>query len=1230
VTQERSRSRLGLAAVLALVAAFYLASYRSILFTPGHVYQNWDQTIPPYPSQLRAYGDISRYAWSGIFELGSPGIFTGINRAFDALMRNGLAWLGGPLLARWYFLLYALIGAAGYWRLCRRLGLALWPALAACLLSQFNPRTYTLAVSGHGFEAGFALMLVPWMVEFAESARLSAGAAFWANALAAGLAAGLACSASPIGMVLAGAFLAAWAVASAVASRTAGIWRPWRTLAVLAVAGVVIVSVQLNWLLPAVGSGGEGGKYNQRLEDVRAHYLHLYHDFSAPLRQAMIGTTENLGMGTEQAYPVEGTFGKWWEASAFALLGFALLGLLARSRSPALKSFAAVSLLAGFWMLAGAGTIPGRILYEGVLGRAQMVFFLMARPMRWLPLYQAGLALLAGLGLQAVRDRSFWRFHRWPDALAGVLALIAIGAYLAPWWTGDLTRPRNDTTQTMALMPQPMLDEERRLVDALAADPGSYRVTVFPTVAGPTGDVPAPPGDSLTRNFGLLGKDSLVGPAFVGQPFGRFLLSMAYRREPVTDAYGRLLGLGAVKRVFFDTEVPYLSYNDFGWMPRTKRGPETLADPGGVLERFLEAQPDLVPDPAFTFGGVLGLRNQDYLPRLRSVRCAQLAAGGLPLLASLAQTPGNPFADRAYFFGTDLDASGIERLGKNRAGVTVLGDAWPELLLPWLPADRWRPAWAVSDAPPGGWAALGDRWHYSQWFEGSPLNGAALWSQAPARLELALPGTGPHRIFVRTMSLPGFWGIKASVDGRLLADSGGPDPLDRGWRWLDLGLVDLDGSTKLAIEAPGPGAVVAGVLCAPEAEFEAAGQALEVAFPANTGTTVAVEAEACALPGAIPYAPAQDVPLLGAFPGLSFTSEGLRLDGLDGAGSGTLAAEGEQVATAEFRLEAPRDFAAFTLECHPRLFGDPGGLAFARGQWSAGDGSWRPLFEVPGKTDGKWEDVYGREVKVRIEARTRSIRLRFTLRQAQLSSLVAPPNQPMRLTLTPAEPFPGAASMGQAVLTPAKFACKPFRPGKYAVHARLLLADGPAWADLGERATGPDGELDLSGGPPGAACDLFVLEQPPAEGEASDTTDPNRGGLGGIIPPSGSRVEPWRGLGKSPSLPPLEFRRVNPARYEVSGDLPPGGLLLFSESHHPRWSAGGAAPLKAYGFMNAFVLPEKAPASLEVLFTPQRLRDLGDRLSLMAWAAIGAACLSFAAWAWFQSRRKQDRKPNTP
>jgi len=402
------------------------------------------------------------------------------------------------------------------------------------------------------------------------------------------------------------------------------------------------------------------------------------------------------------------------------------------------------------------------------------------------------------------------------------------------------------------------------------------------------------------------------------------------------------------------------------------------------------------------------------------------------------------------------------------------------------------------------------------------------------------------------------------------------------------------------VQAPGPGALLAGVLAVPAEAFEAARQGLEQAFPAAGQTLAVVQAEACALPGAFPYAPRQEIPLLGAWPGLARDFTGLRLDNWDGAGSGTLAAEGVHEGQAVFSLELPREARGFTLHSYPRLFGDPEGLAFARAEWSPDGVSWRPLYEIAGKADGRWEDVYGRETALAVEEPLRALHLRFTLRQAQLGSLANAPNRPMRLVLEPAEPLPGVASMGQAVELPARFEAPAPRPGRYAVQARLLTEDGPQWADLGQRETGPHGRLDLSGGPPGAVCDLFVLR-------------------------AGERPAP----AAEPETP-LKTRRENPARYHVAGPLPPGGLLVFSESFHPRWSAGGAAPIKAYGALNAFVLPDAPSDSLLVEFTPQRLRDAGDRASLAVWLLAGLACLGCAGWSVFSSRRKQGRAQANP
>jgi hypothetical protein len=1166
-------------AVLALTAVLYLLAYDGVLWAPGHISQNWDQSFPPFPEQIKVYGGISASTWASVFELGSPGPMNGLNLYFDLPVRYGLAWLGGGILARWINLAFLLAGATGFFLLARRMGLSRPATLVACAISQFNPRTFSLALSGH-VEAGFAYALAPWAIVLADAALKARDRK---RLLAAGFGAGmilaLACS-SPFGVTSAGVLFAVYGAAAAARI-------PRRTAGVLALAGAVALVLHMHWILPtALGSSGSNAfKHNQSLEDIQADYVHKYREYSAPPRQAMIGHTDNLGMGTEYAYPVESPRDAWWKPSAYALLALALLGLLARPDNPALKWFAAASLLLGFVLLTGAKTLPGAYLYEVILARVKMVFFLMARPTRWLLIYYTGLALLAGLGLEAVRRREIWKGHRWPDMLAASLVAAVLAVYLQPWWSGQLAVPKNETTQTMALMPQPLFPEERELALAIAADPGLYRVSVFPTISSPTGDIPAPPASSFTRNFGMLGKDSLVGPAFVGNPYGRFLLSLAHRRAVSTDEYGRLLGLGAVRRVIWDRDEPYLSYLDYGWMPATKRGSETLPDPRGVLRPFLTAQRDLLPDPDWSKGPFTVLDNKDFLPRVRAARAATLAAGGFPLLAGMAQLPDNPFADQALFFATDLDAGDIERLGTALHGVAVHNDAWPELALPFLPASRWTQARQRGPLP-AGWAGAADRWHHALWLEGSPLNSGAVIATAAATLEIPLSGTGPHRLLARVASLPGQHGLTATLAGRELAATPSGDPFDRGWRWLDLGVQNLDGS-PLTIRSLGRGAVVSGVLAAPEAEFRAALESAgRLAGEGGAHGSVTAEAEFCVEKSAGVYAPVRDMALLAVLPGLSLKTSGLREDGLEGSGAGTLAAEGGEAGQAVFRLDFPYAVSGITLVSYPRLFGDPEGKAFVRASWSADGERFQPLYELAGATDGKWEDVYARREEVSVAGRMSSVWIRFDMRQAQLSSLANPPNQPMAVSASPADPLPGAPSMGQAVMLPARFALRAAGSGPQQVRARLLTPQGAVWKDMGTLTPDASGlvHLDINGSA-GSACDVITLNAPSA--------------------------------GDAPPAPDAE--RLSAARYRLTGNLPAGGLLLFSEAYHPSWEAvpaSGAAvrPLKAYGFMNAYPLPQDTPLSITLAFSPEKYRDLGLAISGAGWIVFLLATVGLLLW----------------
>lgn len=1175
---------------MALVIGIYFSAYWDILWNPGHIYQNWDQSFPPFPEEVRVYGSIPNSTWNSIFELGSPGPMTGITYYFDKIVRQGLAELGGEFLARWLNLAYALIGTIGFFALAKRLGLSGLPTLALCVVAQFNPKTYSLVLSGHT-DALFADALAPWLVASADAALHALGLRrFLAAGLGSGMLTALACS-STFGIVQSAPLLVAYTLAAAPR-------RPGRGAALLALIGSIVLVLQIHWIIPTVlgAAGTDSLKYNQTAAEIQADYLHKYREYSVPPRQAMIGHTDNLGMGTEYAYPVEPPKDVWWKPSAYALLGFALLGLLCPVSNQRLKWFAALCLLFGFVALTGAKTLPGAYLYEIILARVKVLFFFMARPTRWLLVYYTGLAILAGLGLEAVRRRTFWTGRRWPDALASAFAVAVLAVYLWPWWSGQLTKPKNETTQTMALMPQPLLPEEEQLATALAKDPGLYRITVFPTISSPTGNIPDPPSSSLTRNFGMMGKDSLVGPAFIGNPYGRFLLSLAHRRATSTDEYGRMLGLGAVRRVIWDKDEAYLSYMDFGWMPSTKRGSETLPDPRGILRPFLEAQRDLPPAPDWSFGPFVTLNNGDYLPRIRSVASASLASGGFPLLESLAQLEDNPFGREAMFFSTDVDPAALERLGQTKSGLRIHNDSWPELLLPFIPGGRWIPALSPGSAAPNGWTGISERWHHSLWFEGSPLNTRSLWSQAQASLAIPLRGSGPHRIFLRAASLPGQHGMDIGLDGRPLATTASADPFDRGWRWIDLGLHELTGSHTVNLLARGRGAVVSGVLAVPADELVTALQSLERFFPASASNfSVLAEAEACVEAASGVYSPVRDIPLLAALPGLRLETTDLRLEDVDGSGIGVLAAEGDRAGQALFRLDFPQPVSGFTLVSYPRLFGDSGGQAFVEAQWSRDGQEFLPLYQVHGAADGKWEDVYGRRQEVSVREKMTTLWVRFTLRQAQLGSLANPPNQPMTVSVVPAVPYPGAPSMGQAVVLPARFALHSFRSGRHQVRARMLSLEGPRWVDMGILEPDKEGILRLNiNGPAGTVCDLLELVSLP------------------------ERPSPG-------ALPAPEAQRLSPARYQSTGPLPQGGLLLFSEAYHPAWLArfdgSSLAPLKAYGFMNAYPLPEAPPTTLQLEFKPERFRGLGLTISLTGWAVFLLAMTALLLWPGGKARQ---------
>lgn len=1184
--------------VFGAVALFVLLSWRGVLFAPGHVYQNWDNVTPPYAEEVRRLATISKHAWNPLFDLGSPGAFGAINRWFDIVVREGIAPLGGSVLAKWQGPAYAVIGATGVLALCRLLGLGLWPAFVAALLYACNPRQYSLAVSGHIQETGFALAFLPWVLALFHRAVAAPG---WRRpagfSLAAGLLGALVCSASPFGIVFYGVLTGLFILATAAARRSA------KPLACFALAGLAVFVLNLHWLAPAARSvaGDASGKYHQTESEVRDNYEGIYRRFSAPLRQAMLGHTDNYGMGTEYAYPVNLKETPVWTGAALGLLALALVGLGYRTGEKGLKTFAILCLVFGFLFMAGNKTLAGAVLYEKVLHRVSMVFFLMARPARWLPLYYAGLALLAGMGLAAISRRTVWRGSRAVDW--GVCAFVTgcLAVYLAPYWNGSLAASKNATTQTMALMAQPVSPAEGVLAKALSADPDDYRVTVWPTIAGPTGDVPAPPRNAVTRNFALLGKDAVMGPTFMGEPFSRYLLTVLMRPWPATDRFGRLLGLAAVKRVLFDPSEPYLSYGSFGWMPTTKRGPETLFDPGGILAPFVAAQADLRPDPALAAPPVEVLRNDDFLPRLRLAGQGRLAAGGFPLLLSLASGPEAGFAGEALFFGSDLTAAAVSRLGGGLSGLTAYGRSWPELCLPFLPENAFRPA--ATARLDGEFENLSGRLLDDPRFGGAALDSGGKVSKGPGKLSFPLVGHGPWRIFLRAGAAPWAGEARVTLDGAAVAVLAA-GPLGRGLDWIDCGTAAFEPGPPhaLEVEVPGRGVAVSGLLAVPEEAFEAALN--RVADLASGGVRLAAEAEEVADGPVAPMVPQLFMPLLAAASGTTTRSTGARLESVDPQGGGTVAVEGEAPGEIVFTARFPVPVAAFALEAYPRLFGDKDAPSYVDATVSVDGGPARPLFRVEGKPDGRWEDVYARKEVHAVQGPATTVTVRFSMRQAQLSSQSNAPNQPMRLVAD--TPLPGAAtlSFGAAARLPAAFDLAAPVPGTYRAALRLVgragdvctlpdgtektfAADGPVDVDAGTVVADASGRIRLAlAGSPSVACDRIEL-----------TTGPDGHAAGRF--PAYDRVSPGRYRFDLPAGP--------------AGPAGQGGYLLFSESYHSGWRLriGGQdlGPVRGLGFLNAFPLPDGASGPAELVFADEEAMARLVPWVEAAWGVLGAAAL---------------------
>ena len=647
-------------------------------------------------------------------------------------------------------------------------------------------------------------------------------------------------------------------------------------------------------------------------------------------------------------------------------------------------------------------------------------------------------------------------------------------------------------------------------------------------------------------------------------------------------------------------------------MPTTKRGPETLFDPGDILAPFVAAQKDLSPDAQLAAPPVDVLANADFLPRLRLADGGLLASGGFALLLSLANGPHEDFPGRVLYAAPDLDAAQAKRLGAGLSGVAAYGRSRPELALPFLPEGAFTAARDANLA--GDWGNLADRFLDDIRLGTSPLDGGGKASAGPGKIEFPLVGHGSWRVFVRLGAAPFAGRTVVAIDDEPVAelDAG---PLGRGMDWLDCGTATFEPGPPhgLTVAAPGRGVYVAGVLAVPEDAHDAARETV-AALAARGGARLVVEAEEATAAPAVPMAPRLTVPLLAAGSGVETVRDHAALRDIDPMGGGTLAVEGDAPGEAAFTVRFPVPATDVVLEAYPRLFGDKAAPSYVAAAVSVDGKPFTPLFRVEGKPDGRWEDVYGRREVHRIPGPATTVTVRFAMRQAQLSSQANAPNHPMRLVA--ATPVPGGAtlSFGAAARLPAELDLAAPVPGTYAATLRLV---GPAGATVtlpdGAQKTFPaDGALDV----PGVAV-------------TTDAAGRARLRLAGPPEAAVDRVELSRET-PSPQTPPaLAYSRVNPGRYAL--DLPEGSggrTLVFAEAFHPGWKlrlADGreVAPLKGYGFLDAFPLPSGAAGPATLVFRDEAVMERMLPVVRAAWAVLALTCAALLApWPGKRARGK--------
>lgn len=1186
--------------VFLAIILFYLIAFRGVIFQSGHVYQNWDNGMPPFSIQLRHLAEFSKTTWWSNLDMGTPGVWGGITRYFDFIILNRLSFLGGKFLSKFLYLIYALIGGIGFWAVCRSLGWGLFTTVIVVLLSQFNPKTYSLAVSGHLLQQGFAYSLIPWfLLILHRGLNKSSAAGIIINTIYAGLIGVFICSTSPI--------VIAWFIITYILFLVAaGINKIQRqVLIAIFIIPIIIIMFHLFWLVPAgiISKDVEASyKYSRTPEESLNEFLNAYHTFSPRIFNSIIGHTHINDMGREYVYPVISGKIKWlWKSSAYILFLLAFSGSFFRSRWRSWKLFSLLSLFTGIILYAGDKTIIGRVFYEEILIRLKIIFFLMSRTSRWLAIYYIGFALMLGFGLDGLnylRQKSHWPFG---NRLIQVFLTCIFIIYWFPYLSGSITKPKNNTSQTLSLMPQEVSEEEIKAAKQFSEDKEDYRITVLPTVAGPTGYNPAPPKSTYTRNFALFGRDTIIGPQYVGELFSRILLNLLHRESPYTDQFGRLLAMGAVKYVLKVKDEKYYSFFDYGYMPQPNGCHETLYDPHDVLERFLLKQKNLIyrNEPIWNFQQVDIYNNADFVPRIRMAMNAYLVSGGMPLFISLANLQTDYFAKNALFFGTDMDELSLKRLQLYWKGIIIYNNLWTELVIPLLPKDYWYSAAHKADYISDEWFPLKDVWHKELWIAGSAINTSGQMSRGKAEMAFHLYGSGSHRLFICYGRRPYSNGINFYLNEKDIGSINDIEANNRGVMWNDFGDVELEPKDNIfKIVTLDKGIVIYGILCVPSEIFNTALGKMSETFLNNKKIFIISEAEAVSKRGAVVKRDNLVIPLLHD-DNVKITLINAKNDQYDKEENRIIRSEGDQKAEVIFEAEFEEDVSKCRLECYPGIFNDIDGKNYIAAFFSNDGVNYSPIFRRTSNKNGKWDAIYAWRQEDVFNYNDSKIYIKFEIKSGRLSSFKSGSNMPMRL-IGEVQGIDGAVkSFGQAVSLPAEFSLYIPSRGNYHVTARIigikgektkmavsglertleLQKDGVEYLDMGNLELDEPGfiNLDLQADKV-VSCDLFEIESINGKTEKDDAIN-------------------------NP-----DYDRIDPARYVVKIDKSGPALLLFSEAFHPKWylryNNELQEPIKAYGFMNAYPIISAESNLAEIYFKYQPIREYFWRIATVGWMVI--------------------------